>query len=125
LTSGLPLTLVAPLLGLQYGPDAAAIGVLMLSLAIGTPALALIGAIGTALALGLRGAGALTALLVLPLNAPILIFEAGAATAPISGLDPAPWLSLQGAVLALTTLALAHGLRVTSQRACSLQNSAR
>lgn len=116
LTSGAPLVVVAPLLALQYGLDARAIGVLVLSLAIGTPALALVGAIGAALALGLRGAGAVTALLVLPLNTPILIFGAGAVTASISGLDPAPWLSLQGAVLALTLAlapwALAHGLRI-------------
>jgi heme exporter protein B len=116
LTSGAPLVLAAPLIALQYGLDARAIGVLVLSLAIGTPALALIGAIGAALSLGLRGAGALTALLVLPLNTPILIFGAGAVTASMSGLDPWPWLSLQGAVLALTVAlapwALAHGLRV-------------
>jgi heme exporter protein B len=116
LTSGAPLVLVAPLIALQYGMDARAIGVLVMSLAIGTPALALIGAIGAALSLGLRGAGALTALLVLPLNTPILIFGAGAVTASMSGLDPWPWLSLQGAVLAVTVAfapwALAHGLRV-------------
>jgi heme exporter protein B len=116
LASGAPLVLMAPLIALQYGMDARAIGVLVMSLAIGTPALALIGAIGAALSLGLRGAGALTALLVLPLNTPILIFGAGAVTASMSGLDPWPWLSLQGAVLAVTAAlapwALAHGLRV-------------
>jgi heme exporter protein B len=116
LTSGAPLVLVSPLIALQYGMDATAIGVLVLSLAIGTPALALMGAIGAALALGLRGAGVLTALLVLPLNTPILIFGAGAVAASVSGLDPWPWLSLQGAVLAATVAlapwALAHGLRV-------------
>jgi heme exporter protein B len=116
LASGAPLVLVAPLIALQYGMDARAVGVLAMSLAIGTPALALIGAIGAALSLGLRGAGALTALLVLPLNTPILIFGAGAVTASLSGLDPWPWLSLQGAVLVVTVAfapwALAHGLRV-------------
>lgn len=116
LTSGALLVPVAPLIALQYGLDASAIGVLVLSLAIGTPALALIGAIGAALALGLRGAAVLTALIVLPLNTPILIFGAGAVTATMSGLDPWPWLSLQGAVLALTLAvapwASAWGLRV-------------
>jgi heme exporter protein B len=117
LTSGALLLPVAPLIALQYGLDGDAIGVLVLSLAIGTPALALVGAIGAALALGLRGAAVLTALIVLPLNTPILIFGAGAVTATLGGLDPRPWLSLQGAVLALTLAvtpwALAWGLRVS------------
>jgi heme exporter protein B len=116
LSSGALLVLAAPLLALQYGLDAQAIGVLMVSLAIGTPALALMGGIGAALALGLRGAGVLTALIVLPLNTPILIFGAGAVSATIAGLDPGPWLSLQGAALAATLAlapwAMAHGLRI-------------
>lgn len=101
LTTGLPLALVAPLLGLQYGLDAATIGVLVVSLLLGTPALSLIGATASALTLGLRGGGVLTALLVLPLNAPILIFGAGSVAARAGGLDPSAQLSLLGAILAL------------------------
>ena len=119
LTTGLPLVLVAPLLGLQYGLDAGAIGVLLLSLLLGTPCLSLIGAIGAALALGLRGSGVLTALIVLPLNAPILIFGAGAVTQQMAGLDAGALLSLLGALLALALAlapwALAHGLRVACE----------
>ncbi|MEO8165760.1 MAG: heme exporter protein CcmB, partial [Betaproteobacteria bacterium] len=73
LTTGLPLVLVAPLLGLQFDLPAEALGVLLVSLLVGTPALSLIGAVGTALTLGVRGAGALTALLVLPLYVPVLV----------------------------------------------------
>lgn len=119
LTSGLPLVLVAPLLGLQYGLDAGAIGVLMAGLLLGTPTLALLGALGAALALGLRGAGVLTALIVLPLNAPVLVFGAGAVLQHTAGLDAAPLLSLLGALLALalalTPWALAAALRVACE----------
>lgn len=119
LTTGLPLVLVAPLLGVQYGLDAAAIGVLVLSLLLGTPTLSLLGAIGAALALGLRGSGVLTALIVLPLNAPILIFGAGAVSSQMAGIDPGALLSLLGALLALglalAPWALAHGLRIACE----------
>ena len=119
LTTGLPLVLVAPLLGVQYGLDSGAIGVLLLALLLGTPTLSLLGAIGASLALGLRGSGVLTALIVLPLNAPILIFGAGAVGAEMAGLDPAPLLSLLGAMLALALglapWALAHGLRIACE----------
>ena len=119
LTTGLPLVLVAPLLGVQYGLDSGSIGVLLLALLLGTPTLSLLGAIGASLALGLRGSGVLTALIVLPLNAPILIFGAGAVGAEMAGLDPAPLLSLLGAMLALALglapWALAHGLRIACE----------
>lgn len=119
ITTGLPLALLAPLLGLQYGLDAPTIGVLVISLLLGTPALSLIGATASALTLGLRGGGALTALLVLPLNAPILIFGAGAVAAQSSGLDPTAQLSLLGAILALglglLPWALAQALRIACE----------
>lgn len=119
LTTGVPLALMAPLLGLQYGLDRATIGVLVFSLLLGTPALSLIGATASALTLGLRGGGVLTALLVLPLNAPILIFGAGAVAAQAGGIDPTAQLSLLGAILALGLAllpwALAQALRIACE----------
>jgi heme exporter protein B len=117
LLSGLPLTLLAPVLGLQFGLDAAALLILTLGLAIGTPALGLIGAIGAALTLTARGGGALLALLVLPLFIPILVFGAGAVQAAQSGLGANAHLSLLGAVLALSLflapLGAAAALRIS------------
>src|SRR5262249_54084144 len=78
LVTGLPLVLIAPLLGVQFALPANALGVMALALLLGTPSLSLIGAIGAALTLGVRGAGGLLALLVLPLYIPVLIFGAGA-----------------------------------------------
>jgi heme exporter protein B len=103
LVAGLPLALLAPLLGVQYDLPSGALGVLTLSVLIGTPVLSLIGAVGAALTLGLRGAGVLVGLLVLPLYIPVLIFGAGAVTASLAGLDPAPHLSLLGAFLAVSS----------------------
>jgi heme exporter protein B len=102
LTTGLPLALIAPLLGLQYGLPAAALAVLLASVLLGTPVLSLLGAAGAALTLGVRGAGVLIGLLVLPLCVPALVFGAGAVAAQMSGLDPAPHLSLLGAFLAVS-----------------------
>ena len=101
LTTGLPLVLLAPVLGLQFGLEADALGVLVVSLLLGTPLLSLIGAIGAALTLGLRGGGLLLSLLVLPLYVPTLIFGAGAVEAHISGLGADGHLSLLAALLAL------------------------
>jgi len=101
LTCGLPLVLLAPVLGLQFDLPPDAIGVLVLALLLGTPLLSLIGAIGAALTLGLRGGGVLLSLLVLPLYVPALIFGAGAVEAHIAGLDAGGHLSLLAALLAL------------------------
>lgn len=101
LVSGLPLVLLAPVLGLQFGLDGGALGVLMIALLLGTPLLSLIGAIGAALTLGVRGGGVLLSLLVLPLYVPALIFGAGAVEAHISGLGAGGHLSLLAALLAL------------------------
>lgn len=102
LTTGLPLALIAPLLGLQYGLAADALAVLLAAVLVGTPVLSLVGATGAALTLGVRGAGVLAGILVLPLCVPALVFGAGAVTASLSGLDPAPHLSLLGALLAVS-----------------------
>jgi len=104
--SGLPLTVLSPLIGLQYGLDPATLGTLAAALLLGTPILSLLGAACTALALGARGGGVLLALLALPLFVPVLIFGAGAAEAQAAGLSPAPHLSLLAAGLILALMAL-------------------
>lgn len=104
LCTGLPLALAAPLIGLQYGLPADALATLLASLLLGTPVLSLLGAAGAALTLGVRGAGALVGLLLLPLYVPALVFGAGAVTAAMSGLDPLAHLSLLGALLAVSSL---------------------
>jgi len=102
LISGLPLVLIAPVLGLQFGLDARALGLLVLTLLLGTPTLSLIGSIGAALTLGVRGAGVLLSLLILPLYIPVLIFGAGAVEADAAGLGIGGHLSLLAALLVLS-----------------------
>ena len=104
LSTGLPLAFAAPLIGLQYGLPPEALLVLLASLLLGTPVLSLLGAAGAALTLGARGAGALIGLLLLPLYVPVLVFGAGAVAAAMSGLDPSSYLSLLGALLAVSSL---------------------
>ncbi len=119
LVTGLPLVLIAPILGLQYDLSANALGVLLLSLLLGTPVLSLIGAIGAALTLGLRGGGVLVSLLVLPLTIPVLIFGTGAVEATASGLGGEGHLLMLSAILLLSLffapLATALALRVSSE----------
>jgi len=99
-----PLLLVAPLLGWQYGLDGAVIAVLLASLALGTPSLYLLAALGAALTLGLRGQ-LLLVLVVLPLSIPVLIFGSHAVAQAQQGLSAAPALNLLGAFLCLALLA--------------------
>ncbi len=117
LTTGLPLVLIAPLLGLQFDLPGAALVTLLVSLVIGTPALSLIGAIGAALTLGVRGGGALTSLLILPLYVPVLVFGAGAVSASATGMAVAGHLSLLGAMslaaLVFAPWATAMALRIS------------
>ena len=101
LTSGLAITLMAPLIALQYGLPAPSVAVLMLSLLLGTPVLCLLGALAAALTLGVRHASLLMALVMLPLAVPVLVFGAGAVGAWQAGIDPDAHLSLLGALLAL------------------------
>jgi len=119
LITGVPLVLLSPLLGLQYDLSAEAIEVLMLTLLLGTPSLSLIGAIGAALTLGLRGGGVLVSLLVLPLYIPVLIFGAGAVEATVSGLGGAGHISMLGAIfllsLVMAPLATVAALRVSAE----------
>jgi heme exporter protein B len=114
--SGLPVVLLSPLLGLQFGLGGDSLVVLTLSLLLGTPTLSMIGAIGAALTLGLRGSGLLVALLVLPLFIPVLIFGAGAVTSSVAGIGSEANLSLLGACfllsLAFAPWATAVALRI-------------
>lgn len=116
LVSGLPLVLIAPVLGLQYGLDAQSLGVLLLGLLLGAPTLSLIGSIGAALTLGVRGSGVLLSLLILPLYIPVLIFGAGAVEADASGMGIGAHLSLLAAMLVLSVffapMATAAALRI-------------
>ena len=117
LATGLPVIVMAAPIGLMFDLSAEAIGVLVLSLALGTPVLSLFGAVGAALTLGLRGGAVLVALLVLPLTVPVLIFGAGAVEALTAGTSPAAHLALLGALslaaLALSPWAVAAALRIS------------
>lgn len=117
LVCGLPVVLLAPIIGLQYALPNEAIGILVLSLLMGTPALSLIGAIGAALTLGARGSGLLVALLVLPLYIPVLIFGSLAVAASQHGMSPQAHLSLLASIsllaVVLAPLATAAALRIS------------
>ncbi len=119
MVSGLPLVLMAPVLGLQFDMSAEELWVLILGLLLGTPILSMIGAVGAALTLGLRGGGVLVSLLVLPLCIPVLIFGAGAVEAVASGMNVATHLSLLGALLVLalvfTPWVTAQALRISME----------
>jgi len=101
IVSELPLVLVAPVLGMQFGLSQNTLWIMTVSLLLGTPVLSLIGSIGAALTLGLRAANVLVALLVLPLYIPVLIFGAGAIESTVNGLEPQAYLLLLGATLVL------------------------
>ncbi|KIC51103.1 MULTISPECIES: heme exporter protein CcmB [unclassified Tateyamaria] len=115
-TTGLPLVLAAPVLGVLLNLAPSGYGVLVLSLALGTPALSMIGAFGAALTVGIKRGGLLLSLLVLPLYVPTLIFGAEAARRAAEGLDSGtPLLLLAGitlAVLAAMPFAAGAVLRV-------------
>jgi heme exporter protein B len=102
LTTGVPLVLASPLLGLLLNLDPTATGAVALTLLVGTPALTFIGLVGAALTVALRRGGLLLAVLVLPLTVPVLIFGVAAANAAITG--PMP-LGTPLAILAALTLA--------------------
>ena len=112
LMAGLPLALLSPLLGLQFGLESRELVVLFASLMLGTPVLSMIGAIGAALTLGVRGGSILLALLVLPLYIPVLIFGAGAVEQAMVGIDVSANLSLLGAILLLGSLVVPFAVAV-------------
>lgn len=117
--SGLPLALIAPVLGLQFDMSSQALWMLVLVLLLGTPVLSMIGAIGAALTLGLRGGGVLVSLLVLPLCIPVLIFGTGAVEAVNSGMSVASNVSFLGAfllfALVFTPFVAAQALRISME----------
>ena len=101
LLSGLPLALLAPVLAVQFDLDGGAMAALVLTLLVGTPLLSVIGALGAALTLGVRGGEVLLSLLVLPLYIPALVFGAGAVEAQVSGIGYAAHVSILAAMLVL------------------------
>lgn len=117
LISGLPLTLMSPLLALLMNLPSEAIPTLMASLALGTPILSLVGAIGSGLTVGLRRGGVLLSLLVLPLYIPVLIFAAGGVAAAAVDLPSTGQLALLGSLLflalTLAPIAAAAAVRIS------------
>ncbi len=117
LITGLPITVIAVLFGVMFDLSGIETATMVFALLVGTPALSMLGAIGAALTLGLRGGGVLLSLLVLPLNVPVLIFGAGAVEAVSGGLSPQSHLLLLGALsLASSVLApwaIAAALRIS------------
>lgn len=116
LAIGLPLVLLSPVLGYTLGLHGTVLLVLAASLALGTPVLVLLGATGAALTLGVRGGGALMALLILPLFVPVLILGSGAVSQAMYGGDILPYFYLLAALLALALplapLAISAALRI-------------
>jgi len=117
LITGLPLLVISPLLGVLLGLPADAILILLVTLALGTPVLSLLGAVGVALTVGLRKGGMILSLLVLPLYVPLLIFAASAVDTAAAGLPVSAHLSLISALLvlslSLSPLATAAALRIS------------
>ena len=120
LLTGLPLVIIAPLLGMFMSLPTEATSVLIYSLLLGTPVLSLIGAIGVSLTVAVNRGGVLLSLIVLPLYIPILIFGASAVDVAMNGLSVKGQLLFLGAVLALAVslapLATAVALRITASR---------
>ncbi|HEY2134539.1 MAG TPA: heme exporter protein CcmB [Xanthobacteraceae bacterium] len=107
LTTGLPLVIAVPVLGLLLNLEPAAIGSVALTLLVGTPALTFIGLVGAALAVALRRGGLLLPVLVLPLTVPVLIFGVAAANAAVIG--PVPFGTPFTVLCALTLMSLVIG----------------
>lgn len=120
LLTGLPLVIIAPLLGLFMSLPVEAIKVLVYSLLLGTPVLSLIGAIGVSLTVAVNRGGVLLSLIILPLYIPILIFGANAVDVAIDGLSVRGQLLFLASVLALAVslapLATSVALRITASR---------
>ncbi len=119
LTTGLPMTLVAPLLGVMLQLPDKALPALVLAMAAGTPALSFIGAVGAAITVGVRRGGLLLSILVLPLYIPTLIFGARVVEQALLGLDFLPMLGLVAALslftAALAPFAAAAALRINAR----------
>jgi heme exporter protein B len=116
--TGVPVVIMAPVLAITYQLPASALGILTLSLLLGTPTLSLLGSIGAALTAGLRGAGVLLAFIVAPLMVPVLILGAKATDLALAGEDPTGPLYLLAALLfmavSVAPIAAAGALRVSA-----------
>lgn len=116
LSTGLPLVVISPLLGVLLELNGEAQGALLLAMAVGTPSLSLVGGIGAALTVSIRRGGVLLSLLVLPLYIPVLIFGTGAIDAAATGLGGGAHLLVLAALLAaalpLAPWAIAGALRL-------------
>lgn len=119
LTSGIPLTIISGVFAIIFDLQTDVALVLISSLLIGTPVLSLVGSVGAALTLGLRGGSVLTSLLVLPLYIPVLIFGAGAAEAVATGISSSAYFLIVGALslfsLVVMPLASAAALRIAAE----------
>jgi heme exporter protein B len=119
LTTGLPMTVLAPVLGLMLQLPGPVLPVLVIAMAAGTPALSLIGAVGAAITVGVRRGGLLLSILVLPLYVPTLVFGARAVERALLALDPVPALALTGAITllaaAIAPFAAAAALRINAR----------
>jgi heme exporter protein B len=119
LVTGIPLTLMTPLLGVMLHLPAEGYGALMLSLLIGTACLSVIGSIGAALTVALRKGGLILSLIVMPLYVPVLIFGASAVNEAVQGFAYVGQLALLGAMLLVALMvapfAVAGALRVGVQ----------
>ncbi|WP_317929259.1 heme exporter protein CcmB [Halioxenophilus sp. WMMB6] len=118
LVTGVPLTLLAPLLGVMLSLPASGFSPLILSLLVGTATLSLVGAIGAALTVGLRRGGLLLSLIIMPLYAPVLIFGASAVASAADAMPYVSQLAVLGAMLAVAIVsapfAAAGALRVSA-----------
>ncbi|MBN9029271.1 MAG: heme exporter protein CcmB [Rhizobium sp. 63-7] len=119
LATGLPLVIASPLLGLFMNMNEVAIGAVMLTLVVGSPAITFIGAVGAAVAVALPRGGLLVSILVLPLAVPVLIFGVSASYAAVE--DPAPFLPPFLILMALTLFFAAIG---PAAAALALRNAA-
>lgn len=119
--TGLPLVMLAPVLGVMVHLEGNSVAILCLTLLIGTPVLSLIGSIGAALTLGLRSAGVLLSLLIIPLYIPVLIFGTGTVAAAAEGASVGAYLALMGAflmlALTLAPFAAAAALKISLSNA--------
>ncbi len=117
LITGLLLALVSPVFALMINLPTPAIGVLVVSLLLGTAVLSLVGGIGAALTVGLKRGGMLISLLILPFYMPVLIFGSAAIQNAVLGVSAMPYIAIIGAMLclaiALAPLAIAAGLRIS------------
>ena len=117
LITGLLLAVVSPVFALMLNLPSQAVGVLVVSLLLGTAVLSLVGCIGAALTVGLKRGGMLISLLILPFYMPVLIFGSAAVNSAVIGVPAGPYLAILGAMLclaiALAPLAIAAGLRIS------------